>query len=94
MKQDFVMTYASGGELLQLLKSQEKFDLETSQFYAGEVLQALCHLHNLRIVHRDLKPENILLNEKGHIIVTDFGSAKILPVAVPVIETVETPGTL
>lgn len=29
-------------------------------------------------VYRDLKPENILLNENMHILITDFGSAKIL----------------
>jgi 3-phosphoinositide dependent protein kinase-1 len=27
---------------------------------------------------RDLKPENILLNEQMHILITDFGSAKIV----------------
>ena len=31
-----------------------------------------------QVVHRDLKPENLLLDEAGHILLCDFGSAKIL----------------
>ena len=36
-------------------------------------------LHKRKVVHRDLKPENILLTTEKHILVTDFGSAKIMP---------------
>ena len=35
-------------------------------------------MHARGIVHRDLKPENILLNQFGHVIVIDFGTAKDL----------------
>lgn len=52
--------------------------LHCCKFYLAEILQALRHLHACGIVHRDLKPENILLTEHGHILITDFGSAKIL----------------
>ena len=32
----------------------------------------------MNIIHRDLKPENILLSSDMHILLTDFGSAKII----------------
>lgn len=72
------MTFAYGGELLKQLKTKGKFCKKLSQFYGGEIVQALRHMHKLKICHRDLKPENILLNETGHILITDFGSGKIL----------------
>ncbi len=31
-----------------------------------------------QVVHRDLKPENLLLDDTGHLLLCDFGSAKIL----------------
>lgn len=73
----FVMNYAKGGELLPYIARVGSFDVSCTQFYAGEMLLALEHLHRLNIVHRDFKPENILFNEAMHIQVTDFGSAKV-----------------
>ncbi|XP_023241912.1 3-phosphoinositide-dependent protein kinase 1-like [Centruroides sculpturatus] len=74
----FVMSYAKHGELLPYIVKVGSFDEECTRFYAAEILLALEHLHKLGIIHRDLKPENILLNDKMHIQITDFGSAKIL----------------
>ncbi|KHN77411.1 3-phosphoinositide-dependent protein kinase 1 [Toxocara canis] len=72
-----VMTLAKGGELLKKLKKYKKFDVDTARFYTSEIVSALSHMHTLNIVHRDLKPENILLAETGHILISDFGSARI-----------------
>jgi serine/threonine protein kinase len=43
----------------------------------AELALALEHLHAHGIVHRDLKPENILLDAEGHVVLSDFGNAKL-----------------
>lgn len=74
----FVLTYAKNGELLPYINKVGSFDIECTKFYSAEILRGLEYLHGLNIIHRDLKPENILLDEKMHILITDFGSAKII----------------
>jgi serine/threonine protein kinase len=39
---------------------------------------SLIKVHSLNIVYRDLKPENILLEPDGHVVLVDFGLAKIM----------------
>ena len=74
----FVLSYAKKGDMLKFIKKMAAKEVDVTQFYAAEIVQALEHLHSLNIIHRDLKPENILLNSNMHILVTDFGSAKIM----------------
>jgi serine/threonine-protein kinase len=43
-----------------------------------QLADALDYAHSRRIIHRDLKPSNIIRNERGDIVLTDFGIVKTL----------------
>lgn len=71
-----ILQYVPGGELFYHLKEYGTLSEDIVSYYAAEISCALNFLHNKGIVYRDLKPENCLLNERGHLILTDFGLSK------------------
>jgi 3-phosphoinositide dependent protein kinase-1 len=73
----FVLELAPNGEMLAWIRKLGSFDVPCTQFYAAELLEAVAYMHSQGVVHRDLKPENILFDEKMHIKLTDFGTAKL-----------------
>ncbi|KAJ3089828.1 camp-dependent protein kinase catalytic subunit [Quaeritorhiza haematococci] len=74
-----VLDYVSGGELFSYLRRCGRFPNHVARFYAAEVVMAFEHLHSKNIIYRDLKPENLLIDSHGHIKITDFGFAKLVP---------------
>ena len=71
-----VMEYVEGGTLKERLKRA----LPVPEV-AGFIIQAAEGLdcaHQHGIIHRDVKPANILLRKDGHLLLSDFGIAKIL----------------
>ena len=72
-----VMEYVEGGTLKDRLKQRQLTVLEAVDFIilAAEGL-GCAHSHG--IVHRDVKPANMLLRKDGHLLLSDFGIAKIL----------------
>ncbi|KAK6512708.1 pkb-activating kinase-like protein, variant 2 [Arthrobotrys conoides] len=74
----FVLDLATGGELLGFVKKLGSFDEECTRFYGAQILDAIEYMHSRGVIHRDLKPENVLLDDKMHVKITDFGTAKIL----------------
>ncbi|SCU94073.1 LAME_0F05996g1_1 [Lachancea meyersii CBS 8951] len=71
-----ILQFIPGGELFYHLKEQGVLDEDTVAFYAAEISSAIKFLHQKGIVYRDLKPENCLLDERGHLVLTDFGLSK------------------
>jgi serine/threonine protein kinase len=51
----FVMEYMEGGELLELLKTKQKFEEEEAKIYFKQIVSAISHCHYKNIIHRDSK---------------------------------------
>ena len=73
-----VMDYLSKGDFSDFIRLNFPLKLDTIQFYAAEIINFLEYIQSKKIVHRDLKPENIMMNDKWHLEVIDFGTARIL----------------
>ena len=52
VSEDFVLSYARRGEMLQYIKKLSCFDKQCTSFYAAEMVLALEHLHSKGIIHR------------------------------------------
>ena len=73
-----VMDYLSKGDFSDFIRLNFPLKLDIIQFYAAEIINFLEYIQSKKIVHRDLKPENIMMNDKWHLEVIDFGTARIL----------------
>jgi len=74
-----VTEYCSGGDLLQVMKSQFLSEMQVACIIY-QILLALNNIHKLKIIHRDLKLENILVTKKEEdglyrVKICDFGTS-------------------
>lgn len=73
----FVLDFAGGGDLLQVVDNQKLLTrVEITEYIEGAV-KGIGGLHALNIIHRDIKLENILIDCRGFTIITDFGISKL-----------------
>ncbi len=71
------MSYVEGATLKDYMKeSGNKLDVEQAIAIIMPVLDALAEVHAVGILHRDISPDNIFINQKGQVILIDFGAAR------------------
>ncbi|GLV56256.1 hypothetical protein KDH_30980 [Dictyobacter sp. S3.2.2.5] len=71
-----VMEYVDGGTLKDRLK--HALPVPEAVDFIIQAAEGLDCAHRNGIVHRDVKPANMLLRRDGHLLLSDFGIAKIL----------------
>ncbi len=77
--QFLVMEYIRGEDLSKILQMHGRpISPSDALPWADQVLGVLEYLHSQRptVIHRDIKPQNLKLNERGEVILLDFGLAK------------------
>ncbi|OMH85448.1 3-phosphoinositide-dependent protein kinase 1 [Zancudomyces culisetae] len=78
LKVYFILEMVENGDLLLHIRREGKLNEDKARFYLAQLVLAIEYMHKNNVVHRDLKPENILVREDGRILVTDFGSCKLI----------------
>ena len=73
----FVMKYVHGRTLSSILRSAGPLPVTLVRAVLTSVANALDYAHRNGVVHRDIKPGNIMVDTEGHVMVTDFGIAKV-----------------
>lgn len=78
--QYLVMDFVEGRNLEQLCaEASSLLPVSLACEWIDQVLGALEYLHSRRppVIHRDLKPANIRITPEGHVMLVDFGIAKV-----------------
>ena len=69
------LEWIDGADLKTLLQREGPQPFERVFNWAGQILDALRHMHARGVHHLDIKPENILLDKGNRIKIVDFGLA-------------------
>jgi formylglycine-generating enzyme required for sulfatase activity/tRNA A-37 threonylcarbamoyl transferase component Bud32 len=75
---EFIDGHTLRSKLQELADANEIMPSDEAIRIAGEVASALSYAHGHGMIHRDIKPSNVMINRENHVILTDFGIAKIL----------------
>jgi eukaryotic-like serine/threonine-protein kinase len=70
-----VMERLAGGALAERM-TNERPTREKVIRWLGETASALDYAHEKGVVHRDVKPRNLLFDDRGRLVVADFGIAR------------------
>ena len=81
-EQYLVMDYIPGEDLAQRMDRAGQQSLADVMAWASQLSSALAYMHRQDppVTHRDIKPANIKLTSEGHVVLVDFGIAKVASV--------------
>lgn len=71
-----VMDLIEGSNLAERLNESPLPAIEAAGI-AQQVAKAVGHAHARGIIHRDIKPGNVMLDDRGRVLLTDFGLARV-----------------
>lgn len=72
-----IMPYMPGGTLAEYVSRCGPLSWLEVQWYLEQLASALDYAHRHGCVHCDVKPANILLDSEGHVLLSDFGIARL-----------------
>lgn len=73
----FILDFIPNSDLRYHIGEREKFTEKETKFLISCLLMGLQYIHYNGVTHGDIKPENLLLSDKGYLLLTDFGIARL-----------------
>lgn len=70
--------YAAGGNLARWISGPRPREMPEVLRVALQLTSALAATHRANVVHQDIKPANILMTERGDVMLSDFGIARMV----------------
>jgi serine/threonine protein kinase len=64
--------------LKDFIKSEERLEYIIFKVICYQMARAIFYVHSKGVTHRDVKPENFLMKKSGRVVLSDFGSAKMI----------------
>ena len=72
----FSMSLITGESVAYHVKRNKKIDPQRLLQWIWQLCDGLSAVHKAGVFHRDIKPENLLIDERGRLVLIDFGNAK------------------
>ena len=73
----FDLKLVEGTSLDRLVRHRAApLSVELACWSTAKIAEALYYAHQQSVIHRDMKPANVMVDQRGDLIVTDFGIAK------------------
>ncbi len=72
----YAMQLLKHGNLKQHLETYGPLPWPQTAAFGVQIASALQHAHNHGVIHRDLKPSNLFFDDKGDLVLGDFGIAR------------------